>query len=87
MKLSEPGAANLTLQERLDILADQRPSNQELFVIPAPVDSLILGLVLNPGTATATIYNWMEQKHLEVNLNEVFCLITFNCIVSQSLMA
>ena len=87
VKLSEPGAANLTFQDRLDILADQRPSNQELFIIPAPVDSLILGLVLNPGTATATIYNWTEQKHLEVNLNEVCCLITFNCIVSRSLMA
>ena len=76
MQLSEPGAEYLTFQERLDILANRKPSNCELLVIPAPVDTLILGLILHPETTTATIYNWTGKRGLEVKVIEVGSLIT-----------
>ena len=79
VKLSEEGAKEFTFQQRLDILANEEQSNCELMEIPAPVDTLILGVILYPRKTTATIYNWTGKGELEVKLSEVDIFIT--CVV------
>jgi hypothetical protein len=67
-KLSEPGAPGDT-QQRLDLLDDQ--SHCELLVFAAPINDMILGIILCTQTCTATIYNWTTQEHLTEKANEV----------------
>ena len=68
-------AKDYTFQQWLDILSDQSLSDYELLIIPALVETLILGLTLHPGTRTAVIYNWTERRELEEKVNEVSYLI------------
>jgi hypothetical protein len=61
-------------QQRLDILANEEHSKYDLLVFAAPVDDVVLGVILYPQITTATIYNWTARTHLAVKVAEVSCL-------------
>jgi hypothetical protein len=70
-KLSQPQAGQFTYQQRLDTLANEEQSNCDLMVLAAPFDTFVLGVILHPRTTTAIIYNWTENRELDVRVSEV----------------
>ena len=70
LKLHERHIGQST-QQRLDILANEEQSKCDLLVFAAPVDDVVLGVILYPQTTTATIYDWTAQTHLAVKVAEV----------------
>jgi len=71
--LSELGAqdAKTSTQQRLDILAGEEQSNCDLIVFAARIETALLGVILYPQTATATIYNWTAQRQVAETMCEV----------------
>ena len=70
-KLSEAPRTGVRTQQRPDILANEEQSNCDLLVFPAPVNTMVLGVILDPKTTTATIHNWTAQRQLAEAASEV----------------
>lgn len=78
-KLSQPHAGQFTYQQRLDTLANEEQSNCDLMVLAAPFNTFVLGVILHPRTTTAIIYNWTENRELDVRVSEVGIYVA--CII------
>ena len=70
-KLSEARGTTSRIQQRLDILANEKQSNCNLLVFAARTSGMVLGVILYPKTTTAIIYNWTAQRQLALTVIKV----------------
>ena len=75
----------LTLQHFMDILANETSTTCEVFVFAAPLEHIFCGVVLEPRSNRATIYNWVYETDEcpAVKVAEV-CRFLLLCIQSHT---